>query len=391
MSIEEAFKIIRNFLDEGIKSLKKNIAEIEEIDKKVELYLNPNIISPDEIILKKKSDIAKYIEYRDKAHKGSLESKEKIEKLYEFREHFGKAHLLKKVIDFEAFLINLNKTNFVLEFPIDNDTIAKIIGHAIYNNNAIYEKSRKELNKDLNHQNELQREECQIVRNLKPYFNAQGEVIANQDVFLFREYIFELFTLYPDREKVKEIPEDKEFSIFMLINLLTEHLLEANQKQVKVEGVKPIIKPVLTKKEKREIEEQRRLNEQELATYFDGEQILRACPNLEEFRILVDACNLSTEDKKRIKTKMQTFLNSNSSLEKISFLSMEEQEIYKLALEKQLGNTQVKELIKEIHTLLEMNYEEISTEDKIFIENEVKDIINRMKYILNIATLYMKK
>lgn len=385
MTLEEAFKLIRVFLNDGIKIFKENISKIEEIDSEAESYLNPELYSPKELILlfKDKSSILEYLQHRDKAHKVSLESKAKIEELRDFREIFGKSHLLKKVVDFATFLINLNFINYNLENSIDKKIIAQIIGMAIYNNNKIYEK-KEALEEDLNSKNSRLRKECQAVTALKPYFAFDGTIIANTDVDLFVNRLTDLFSVNPTRNINTIVPKEKDFPVSMLIELLKENLLEVNRNKPKVvEPSNTTVKPIATKMERRQIMEQSRQNEQELATYCDGEQILRPCASIEEFEILVNGCNLSEENKTRIITKMNTFLNKNNSLEKISFLSMEEQEIYKLALEKQLGNIQVKKVIEEINMLLEMNDDSISKEAKEYIESEIKSLIERLSFILN--------
>lgn len=74
---------------------------------------------------------------------------------------------------------------------------------------------------------------------------------------------------------------------------------------------------------------------------------------------------------------------------KISFLTLEEQEIYKLATEKQLGNIQVKNIIEEINMFLEM-YPSSSSEDKEYIQEEVKSLITNLRYILNVNPAELK-
>lgn len=379
MTLEESFKLIRDLLDDAIKHYDDTIGQLENYDAIVERDIRNRPNLKDALEVRKK-----YKSLKEEMGNVVLESKKRCERISQTREFFGKSHILKKVVDFEAFLINLNHINFVLNNSIDNKIIAQIIGMAIYNNNKIYEK-KGNLEKDLNSKYVYLRKECQEVVALKPYFREDGTIIANDDVDLFVNSLTALFTVNHDRTIEIEIPKEKVFTVSMLIELLKENLLEVNRNKPKVvEPSNITIKPIVTKMERREIIEQQRLKEQELATYFDGEQILRLCASIEEFEILVNACNLSEENKTRIISKMNTFSNKNSSLEKISFLSMEEQEIYKLALEKQLGNFQVKELIEEIHTLLEMYKEDISNEDKKCIEDEIKTIIERLRFMLNI-------
>lgn len=396
MTTEEAFKIIRNFLDEVIGIYKNQIEELEEqislIEKskvlavagykkwaetgKAEVY---NILATKE-----------FTELKEKNKATILESEEKYSACCRTRECFGKKGIIKKVVDIEAFFINLNIINYGLKNIIDRETIAKIIGMVIYTNNSIYEKKKTELENVLNSEHSYLKKECQAVISLKPYFNSDGTIIANSNIGLFVENLTTLFTVYVDRNIDTGIPKEEYFSVSMLIDLMIEELLKANRNKPKVvEPSNTAIHPIVTKKERRQIREQLMQNEQELATYFDGEQILRPCASIEKFKLLVDNCNLSEENKARIISKMNTFLNKNSSLEKISFLSMEEQRMYKLALEKQLGNIQIKKVIEEINMLLEMNDDSISKEEKEYIENEVKALIDRLNFILNSKSIVL--
>lgn len=381
MTLEETFKIIREFLNDGIKHYENNIEKIKTLDGEVCHKLQTGYFSRREL----KENLKKYKQQKEEGEEIILDSQQKLDAIRIMRGFFGKSHIMKKVVDFEVFLINLNYINFVLDSVIDNSLIAQIIGMAIYNNNKIYEK-KSNLEKDLNSKYDYLRKESQAVVTLKPYFREDGTVIANNNVDLFVNSLTTLFTVCSDRIiNIGAMPKEKEFTVFMLIELMKENLLEANRNKPKVvEPSNTAIKPIATKMERRQIMEQSRQNEQELATYFDGEQILRPCTSMEEFEILVNKCNLSEENKTRIITKMNTFLNKNSSVEKISFLPMEEQEIYILALEKQFGNIQIKEVIEEIDLLLEMYKEDLSTEDKKCIEDEVKTIIERLRFMLNI-------
>ena len=391
MTIEEAFKIIRNFLNEGIKHYEDTIQELEKIIKDDVELINPINVSPRTLLSKFTTyeDVNKFTQSREKTKKMLSDSKAHLTTLRQNREFFGKSRILKKVVDFEAFFANLNYINYILEFPIDREIIAKIIGNAIYTNNEIYDRNKKELENDLNSKHSFLRKECQLVRELNSYFNKEGEVIANLDISEFLLDLTMLFNINQDRTIKREIPIDKQFSHTELIGIMTNNLLEVN-KNIQVVQEKIILSPIITKKERRQLVEQQRLNQQELATYFDGEKILRPCSSLEEFENLLNTCDLNEENKTRIVKKMESFLNKNDDLRKISFLTLEEQKIYKLSLNKKLGNSQIKELIDEIDLLLDMNNESLSKEDKECLENEVKTLIERLKFILNINVLSLQ-
>ena len=392
MTIEETFKIIRKFLNDGIKHYEDTIKELEEMIKDDDELINPVNVSPKTLLSKFKyqEDVDKFLQSRESTKKILFDSKKHLKTIRQNREFFGKSHILKKVVDFEAFFANLNYMNYVLEFPFDREIIAKIIGMAIYTNNEIYDRNKKELENDLNSKHSFLRKESHLVRELKPYFNKDGEVITNSDISEFLFDLTMLFSINHDRIIEQKIPLDKQFSVSELIGLLTNNIIETNKNQVIVEEQKKVIDTIITKKERRQLVEQQRLNEQELATYFDGGKILRACDSLEDFVLFINSCNLNAENKTRIINKMQTFLNKNDDLRKISFLSQEEQKIYKLSLNKKLGNSQVKELIDEIDLLLDMNNESLSKEDKECVENEVKALIERLKFKITFNSLSLQ-
>lgn len=393
MTTEEAFKIIRNFLDEVIGIYKNQIEELEEqisfIEKGKVLavtgykkWAETGKAEVDNIL-----EIKEFAELKERIKETILEQKEKYSACCRTRECFGKKGIIKKVVDIEAFFINLNVINYGLKNIIDRETIAKIIGMVIYTNNSIYEKKKTELENALNSEHSYLKKECQAVISLKPYFNSDGTIIANSNIGLFVENLTTLFTVYVDRNIDTGIPKEEYFSVSMLIDLMIEELLKANRNKPKVvEPSNTAIHPIVTKKERRQIREQLRQNEQELATYFDGEQILRPCASIEEFESLVNSCNLNFENKTRIINKMKTFLSKSNFLNEIPFLNKEEQEIYKLAIEKQLGHVQVKTYLDDLYTLLEMYKEDLSSEDKICIENEVQTIIKSLEFLLNVRT-----
>ena len=166
MTIEEAFKIIRNFLNDGIKHYEDVIKEIEEMMKDDNEKINPINVPPKDLLLEFKSreKVDKFLQGREKTKKILFDSKRKLKTIRQNREFFGKSHILKKVIDFEAFFANLNYINYILEFPFDRELIVKIIGMAIYTNNEIYDKNLKELESDLNSKHGFLRKESQLVR-----------------------------------------------------------------------------------------------------------------------------------------------------------------------------------------------------------------------------------
>ena len=308
-----------------------------------------------------------------------------LETLYKIKSYFGKRDIQGRVENFSLLFIVLNLVNKDTNFFLDEAIFLKIFGMAIYNNNRIFEKRIKERNKCLNSKDYFLRKETEAVINLKPYFNAFGDVIANDDVTTLVNNLFDLFATYYDNEESDKLMEECNFNATTFIKYIYEQLLVVNSNKTYIEddlGPK-IDEEFMSKKQRRKLLEQQRLNEQELATYFDGEKILRPCSSLEEFENLLDTCDLNEENKTKIVKKMQTFLSENDKLKKISFLTLEEQEIYKLALKKQLGNIQIKELIEEINILLEMNNEEISKEDKEYLESKVRDLITILSFKLN--------
>ena len=215
MTIEEAFKIIRNFLNEGIKHYEDTIQELEKIIKDDVELINPINVSPRTLLSKFTTyeDVNKFTQSREKTKKMLSDSKAHLTTLRQNREFFGKSRILKKVVDFEAFFANLNYINYILEFPIDREIIAKIIGNAIYTNNEIYDRNKKELENDLNSKHSFLRKECQLVRELNSYFNKEGEVIANLDISEFLLDLTMLFNINQDRTIKREIPIDKKSEI----------------------------------------------------------------------------------------------------------------------------------------------------------------------------------
>ncbi len=386
MSIEEIFDLIRKKLGNYIKQSDLERKEFEYISnflKKSNNNLYEKHFEEKKAINEelKNKYICEYIK--------AAEDYEGNEKAYSLiSSYFGKNKIQRKVTNFSTLFVVLNIINKDVDFVINTEIFAKIFGMAIYNNNRIYEKSPKEKNKDLNNSDRSIRKETQAVLSLKPYFSSDGSILANDDETKFINSLFDLFALYFDFSFSDLLKDEFDYSMLLLLKLMKNQLSVANSNKTYIEDDLGVVgKKVISKSERRELMEQQRLNEQELATYYDGEKILRACNSLEEFMTLVNSCNLSGENRTRIITKMQTFLNNNSSLKKISFLTLEEQEIYKIAQERQFGNIQVKELVGEIELFLEMNNENISKEDKECIENEVKEKLSRLKWILSNATL----
>lgn len=381
MPIEEVFDLIKKAINnKPIKYFEDKIKEI----KNFQAFITKNKL----ISLEKQStwarksldmenvfETGKFKELAIDFERRIAEYEEKCAMCRDVKSYFGKNQIVKKVINFSDFLILLNMINVDIDYVIDEKMFARIIGLAIYNNNRIYEKSSKALNKDLNSESILIRRETEIIRALKPYFNASGNIIANEHVSFFVNKLYDLFEPYFDEEKDKEVIECQEYDPVSVIFLMKRQLFDANSK-------------VVSQKQKEVISKnQLRLNEQELAKYYDGEKILIPCESLEEFKKLVYSCYLSDEQSARIISKMETFMSKEDN--KILFLTLEEQKIYKLAIEKQLGNIRIKNIIEEINMLLEM-YPSSSSEDKEYIEEEIKSLISNLRYILKVNPAELK-
>lgn len=393
MSIEEIFNLIRKNLNEFTKEISEEKEQAEfmasflEKSKIISVRLNEKSYGRNfefmNIFKKEKRD--KYIsDYKEKVK----EYNQDLELCNSIKLYFGKNQFQKKVINFSALFVVLNLVNDSIDSSIDKDMFAKIFGMAIYNNNKIYERSPKEKNQDLNSSDIVQKKEAQAVLNLKPYFSSDGSVIANENVNLFIDSIFELFALYFDFCESEMSQKKCGFSAILLIKQMKEQLLAANSAKLNsLESCSNNTNVMLSKKQRRDLIEQLRINEQELAKYFDGEKILIPCNSIEEFSDLVKSCNLSEEDKNRIISKMKTFLDRNKALNNILFLTLEEQKVYKAAIEKQIGNVQIKAYLEEINLLLEMYKETLSIEDKKYIENEVRILIKSLGFLLNIKPM----
>lgn len=392
MTIEEIFKLIKKGFSDYIKEISEEKSRNELIanflDKSdiIAVKLNDSSYKSKYEVQKvlPKEESATYVEtFREKV----TESNYNLETLNLIKSYFGKEEIQGKVENFSLFFVVLNIINKNIGFVIDKEMFARIFGMAIYNNNRIYDKSPKEKNKGLNVQDDAFRKETTAIIKLKPYFSYSGSIIANDDVITFVDGLFDLFETYYDNPESDIIMEDCNFNATLFIEYMQEQLLIANSNKRYMDddlGTNYLEATKVSKKERREIIEHQRQDEQELARYFDGEKILIPCASIEKFISLVNSCNLSEENKKRIITKMQTFMSKEN--DRIQFLSDEEQEIYKLAIEKQLGNIQVKTYLEEIYILLEMHKEGLSSEDKLCIENEVQAIIKSLGFLLNVRT-----
>ncbi len=390
MSIEESFELIRKGLSVAIK---------ESNEKKIRNEILADFLAKSELLAVKVNDennfeVKRVLEQEqsDDFVKGFKEEAQNysfnLETLYKIKSYFGKREIQGRIENFSLLFIVLNMVNRDSNFVLDKATFLKIFGMAIYNNNKIFEKKVKERNKCLNSEDYFLRKETKAVINLKPYFNAFGDVIANDDTVTLVDNLFDLFATYYNDEESDKLMEECNLNATTFIEYIYKQLLVANSNKKYIEDdLIPLEEKIISKNERRQLKEQQRLNEQELATYFDGEKILRACDSFEEFITLVNSCNLTNEDKDRIISKMNTFLSKETISNSIAFLTEEEKEIYKLAQEKQLGNVQIKDYLDEINILLEMFNDNISKEDKDYIENEVRKIIKSLGFILNVNSL----
>lgn len=71
MTIEEAFKIIRNFLNDGIKHYEDIIERLEEMECDAKEKLNPITLAPRDLLFRRKSlsNINQFLQNREEAKK----------------------------------------------------------------------------------------------------------------------------------------------------------------------------------------------------------------------------------------------------------------------------------------------------------------------------------
>ncbi len=393
MSIEEIFELIRKGISSAIRESNEEkirnefLADFLDKSKFLAVKVNnkpyKNNLEVKRILEQEQSD--NFVKaFQEEAQNYSFN----LETLYKIKSYFGKREIQGRVENFSLLFVVLNMVNRDSNFVLDKGMFLKVFGMAIYNNNKIFEKRVKERNKCLNSKDYFLRKETKAVINLKPYFNAFGDVIANDDTITLVDNLFDLFATYYDNEESDKLLEECNFNATSFIQYINEQLLIANSNKKYIEDdLAPLSEKTISKSERRQLKEQQRLNEQELATYCDGKNILRSCDSLEGFITLVNSCNLTNENKDRIISKMNTFLSKETISSNIAFLTDEEKEIFKLAQEKQIGNIQIKDYLSEINILLEMFHDNISKEDKEYIENEVRNIIKSLGFILNINPL----
>lgn len=388
MSIEEIFKALRRTNN---SILKEFIEDMEELKKSINTLENNTFLSFNEgpVIIDhfKKAFTDEHIEKEKQRLKDELSITEIAYDIFlQIKNCLGKNRIMGKVFDFGKFYIGLCHINKESTNNFDINVIAKIIGMAIYNNNALYETNPKSLDKDLLNEGS----ETKAVLELKPYFNKEGDVVSYGTP---KHFIDNLFILFEDSIITNDenmFKQEYGTNFEALIRFLSYKLIDAKPIKEETTIIETTIKkdiPKLNKEERRRKRAKQRQNEQELATYFDGEQILRSCESIEVFEKLVLSCYLNEEQSIRIITKMKTFMSKEEN--KIPFLTLEEQEIYKLAIEKQLGNIRIKNIIEEINMLLEM-YPSSSSEDKEYIQEEVKSLISNLRYILKVNSAELK-
>ena len=77
MTIEETFKIIRKFLNDGIKHYEDTIKELEEMIKDDDELINPVNVSPKTLLSKFKyqEDVDKFLQSRESTKKILFDSK----------------------------------------------------------------------------------------------------------------------------------------------------------------------------------------------------------------------------------------------------------------------------------------------------------------------------
>lgn len=210
MSIEEIFELIRKGISSAIKESNEGKIRNEIIAD----FLDKSAILAVKVNDKNNFDVKRVLEqeqsdnfvkaFQEEAQNYSFN----LETFYKIKSYFGKREIQGRVDNFSLLFVVLNMVNRDSNFVLDKGMFLKVFGMAIYNNNKIFEKRVKERNKCLNSEDYFLRKETKAVINLKPYFNAFGDVIANYDTVTLVDNLFDLFATYYDNEESDKLIEE---------------------------------------------------------------------------------------------------------------------------------------------------------------------------------------